>query len=161
MSLRTQRRRRSSGAGIVTENTKGPTAQPIRNPCTARDAGFQVIPTRRVGEGEDQQEAHLNQTGPHVRLQLLHPPPHLLNPSTTTRRRRNEKSEEENKDDPERRGSLRMTRGTNAHPQLPPVGAGQTASHVANQGGPPRQRGKFVTQSILFKRTIFQTQSQG
>ena len=147
MFLRTQRRRRSSGAGIVTGNTKGPTVQQIRNPFTARDAGFQVIPTRRVGEGEDQQEAHLNQTGPHIRLQLLHPPPHLLNPSMTTRRR-NEKSEEESKDDLVRRRSLRMTRGTNAHPPKPhpPVEAGQTASHVAEQAERPRQRGKSVTQ---------------
>ena len=77
------------------------------------------------------------------------------------RRKRNKKTEEENKDDPERRGSLRMTRGTNAHPLPPPVGAGQTASHVANQGGPPRQRERFVTQSISFKRTVFQTLSPG
>ena len=148
MSLRTQRSRRSSGVGIATGNTKGPTARQTRNPCTARDAGFQVIPTRRVGEGEDQQEAHPNQTGPHVRLQLLHPPPHLLNPSTTTRRKRNEKSEEENKDDLERRGSLRITRGTNAllPRTLPPVGAGQTAGHVAKQGGLPRREERSVTQ---------------
>ena len=45
------------------------------------------------------------------------------------RRKRNKKTEEENKDDLEKGGSLRMTRGTNAHLLPPPVGAGQTASH--------------------------------
>ena len=159
MSLRTQTR--SSGVGIATENTKGPIAQQTRNPFTARGARFQAIPMRRVGEGGDQQEAHPNQVGPHVRLQLLLPPHHPLNLNTTRRRKRSEKSEEENKDDLEKGGSLRMTRGTNAHLLPPPVGAGQTASHVANQGGPPRQRGKSVTQSILFKRTAFQTLSPG
>ena len=146
MSLRAQTR--NSGVGIVTGNTKGPIAQQTRNPFTARDARFQAIPMRRVGEGDDQQEAHLNQVGPHVRLQLLLPPHHPLNLNTTRRRKRSEKSEEENKDDLERRGSLRMTRGTNAHPPKPhpPAEAGQTASHVAEQAERPRQRGKSVTQ---------------
>ena len=159
MSLRTQTRR--LGVGIATGNTKGPIAQQTRNPFTARDARFQAIPMRRVGEGDDQQEAHLNQVGPHVRLQLLLPPHRPLNLNMTKRRKRSEKTEEENKDDLERRGSLRMTRGTNALLLLLPVGAGQTAGHVANQGGPPRQRERFVTQSISFKRTVFQTLSPG
>ena len=147
MSLRTQTRR--LGVGIATGNTKGPIAQQTRNPFTARDAGFQVIPTRRVGEGEDQQEAHLNQTGPHVRLQLLHPPPHLLNPSTTTKRRKSEKSEVRNKDNLAEIRSLRMIRGTSARPAKPhpQVEAGQIASHVANRAELRKQRGKFVTQS--------------
>ena len=146
MSLRTQRR--SSGVGIVTGNTKGPIAQQTRNPFTARDARFQAIPMRRVGEGDDQQEAHPNQVGPHVRLQLLLPPHHPLNLNTTRRRKRSEKSEEENKDNLERRGSLRMTRGTNAllPRTLPPVGAGQTAGHVAKQGELPRRKERSVTQ---------------
>merc|ERR1712016_446540 len=115
----------------------------------------------RVGERGDRQEARANQAGPHVHLHPLPPPLHLLSPNMAKRKKRNKKTEEENKDDLEKGGSLRMTRGTNAHLLPPPVGAGQTASHMANQGGPQRQRGKFVTQSILFKRTIFQTQSQG
>ena len=159
MSLRTQTG--SSAAGIATGNTKGPIAQQTSNPSIARGARFQVIPMRRVGERGDRQEAQANQVGPHARLQLLPPPLRLLNPNMTKRRKRNKKTEEENKDDLERRGSLRMTRGTNAHLQLPPVGAGQTAGHVANQGGPPRQRERFVTQSISFKRTVFQTLSPG
>ena len=146
MSLKTQRRR--SGAGTATGNTNDKIAQQTRNPSIADDARFQVIPMKHVEGGDDQREAHPSQIGPHDHLQRLLPPHHPLNLNTTRRRKRSEKSEEENKDDLERRGSLRMTRGTNAHPQLPPVGAGQTASHVANQGGPPRQRGKFVTQSI-------------
>ena len=161
MSLRTQTR--SFAVGIAMGNTKGPTAQQTNNPSIARGARFQVIPMRRVGERGDRQEAHPNQAGPHVRLQLLLPPHRLLNLNTTKRRKRSEKIEEENKDDLERRGSLRMTRGTNAllPRTLPPVGAGQTASHVANQGGLPRQRERFVTQSISFKRTVFQTLSPG
>ena len=147
MSLRTQRGRISSGVGIATGSTKGPTARQTRNPYTAGDAGFQVIPTRLVGEGGDRREAHPNPAIPHARPQLLQPPPHLPNPSMRTRKRRNEKSEEENKDDLERRGSLRMTRGTNAllPRTLPPVGAGQTAGHVAKQGGLPRQEERSVT----------------
>ena len=159
MSLRTQTRR--LGVGIATGNTKGPIAQQTRNPFTARDARFQAIPMRRVGEGDDQREAHPSQVGPHDHLQRLLPPHHPLNLNTTRRRKRNEKSKEGNKDDLERRGSLRMTRGTNAllPRTLPPVGAGQTAGHVAKQGGLPRRKERSVTQSISFKRTVFQTLS--
>ena len=159
MSLRTQTR--SSDVGIVTGNTKGPTAQQTRNPFTARDARFQVIPMRRVREGDDQREAHPSQVGRQEHLQRLLPPHHPLNLKTTRRGKRSEKSEE-NKDDLERRGSLRMTRGTNAllPRTLPPVGAGQTAGHVAKQGGLPRREERSVTQSISFKRTVFQIQSQ-
>ena len=148
MFLRTQRRRRSSAVGTATGNTKGPIARQTRNPCTAGGAGFQAIPTRLVGEGGDRREAHPNPAIPHARPQLLQPPPHLPNPSMRTRKRRNEKSEEESKDDLVKRKSLRMTRGTNAHPPKPhpPVGAGQTARHAAEQAERPRQRGKSVTQ---------------
>ena len=158
MSLKTQRRR--SGAGTATGNTNDKIAQQTRNLSIAEDARFQVIPMKRVEGGDDQREAHPSQVGRLGHPLRLLPPPHPLNLKPMRRGKRSEKSEE-NKDDPERRGSLRMTRGTNAHPQLPPEGAGQTASHVANQGGPPRQRGKSVTQSILFKRTAFQTLSPG
>ena len=149
MSLRTQRRRRSSAVGIATGNTKGPIARQTRNPCTAGDAGFQVIPTRLVGEGGDRREAHPNPAIPHARPQLLQPPPHLPNPSMKIRKRRNEKSEEKNKDDLVERKSLRMIRGTNARPPKPhqPVEAGQTASHVAERAERRKQRGKSVTQS--------------
>ena len=133
MSLKTQRSRRSSGVGIATGNTKGPIAQQTRNPSIAEDARFQVIPMRRVEGGDDQREAHPSQVGPHDRLQLLLPPHRPLNLNMTKRRKRSEKTEEENKDDLEKGGSLRMTRGTNAHLLPPPVGAGQTASHVAEQ----------------------------
>ena len=115
-------------------------ARQTRNLCTAGDARFQAIPTRLVGEGGDQQEAHHNPATPHARPQLLQPPAHLLNPNMRTRRRRNEKSEVRNKDD---------LAGTNARPPKPhqPVEAGQTASHVAGRAERRKQRGKFVTQS--------------
>ena len=128
---------------------KRPIARQTRNPCTAGGAGFQVIPTRLVGEGGDRREAHPNPAIPHARPQLLQPPAQLLNPSMKTRKRRNEKSVEESKDDLVKRKSLRMIRGTNAHPPKPhqPVEAGQTASHVAERAERRRQRGKSVTQS--------------
>ena len=157
MSLKTQRRR--SGAGTATGNTNDKIAQQTRSLSIAEDARFQAIPMKHVEGGDDQREAHPSQVGPHDRLQLLLPPHHPLNLNTTRRRKRSEKSEEENKDDLERRGSLRMTRGTNAllPRTLPPVGAG----HMANQGGLPRQRERSVTQLISFKRTVFQTLSPG
>ena len=157
MSLKTQRR--SSGAGIATGNTNDKIAQQTRNPSIAEDARFQVIPMRRVEGGDDQREAHPSQVGRQDHLLRLLPPHHPLNLNTARRRKRNKKSEEENKDDLERRGSLRMTCGTNAllPRTLPPVGAG----HVAKQGGLPRQKERSVTQSISFKRTVFQTLSPG
>merc|ERR1712218_651507 len=94
-----QRRLRSSAAGTATGHTKGPPVLQTRNLCTAEDARFQAIPTRLVGEGGDQREAHHNPATPHARPQLLQPPAHLLNPNMRTRRRRNEKSEVRNKDD--------------------------------------------------------------
>ena len=145
----TQRRLRSSAVGTATGNTKGPTARQTRNPCIAGGARFQGIPTRLVGEGGDQREAHHNPAIPHARPQLLQPPAHLLNPNMRTRRRRNEKSEVRNKDDLAERKSLRMIRGTSARPAKPhpQVEAGQIASHVANRAELRKQRGKFVTQS--------------
>ena len=158
MSLKTQRRR--SGAGTATGNTNDKIAQQTRNPSIAEDARFQVIPMKRVEGGDDQREAHPSQVGRQDHLQRLLPPHHPLNLKTTRKGRRSEKSEE-NKDHLERRGSPRKTRGTNAPPPrtLPPVGAGQTASHVAKQGGLPRRKERSVTQSISFKRTVFQTLS--
>ena len=143
MSLKTQRK--SSGVGIATGNTNDKIAQQTRNPSIAEDARFQVIPMRRVEGGDDQREAHPSQVGRLDHLQRLLPPHHPLNLKTTRRGKRSEKSEE-NKDDLERRGSLRMTRGTNALLLLLPVGAGQTAGHVAKQGGLPRREERSVTQ---------------
>merc|ERR1712218_285330 len=94
-----QRRLRSSAAGTATGHTKGPPVLQTRNLCTAGNAEFQAIPTRLVGEGGDQREAHHNPVTPHARPQLLQPPAHLLNPNMRTRKRRNEKSEVRNKDD--------------------------------------------------------------
>merc|ERR1712218_128403 len=144
-----QRRLRSSAAGTATGHTKGPPVLQIRNLCTAENARFQAIPTRLVGEGGNQREAHHNPATPHARPQLLQPPAHLLNLNMRTRRRRNEKSEVKNKDDLAERKSLRMTRGTSAHPPKPHqrVEAGQTARHVAERAERRKQRGKSVTQS--------------
>ena len=85
----------------------------------------------------------------HAPLHLPQPPVPLRNPNTKTRRRRSEKSEVRNKDDLAEIKSLRMIRGTNAHPAKPhlQVEAGQIASHVANRAELRKQRGKFVTQS--------------
>ena len=158
MSLKTQRRR--SGAGTATENTNDKIAQQTRNLSIAEDARFQAIPMKHVEGGDDQREAHPSQVGRLGHPLRLLPPPHPLNLKPTKRRKRSEKREK-NKDDPERRRSPRMTRGTNAllPRTLPPVGAGQTAGHVAKQGGLPRRKERSVTQSISFKRTVFQTLS--
>ena len=145
----TQRRLKTFGVGTATGGTEGPNARQTRNPCIAGGARFQGIPTRLVGEGGDQREAHHNPAILHARPQLLQPPAHLQSLNMRTRRRRNEKSEVRNKDDLAEIKSLRMIRGKSARPAKPhpQVEAGQIASHVANQAELRKQRGKFVTQS--------------
>ena len=145
----TQRRQRRFAVGTATGSTRDPHVQQTRNLFTAGGVRFQGIPTRLVGEAEDQQEAHHNLATLHAPLHLPQPPVPPRNPNTRTRRRKSEKSEVRNKDDLAEIKSLRMIRGTSARPAKPhpQVEAGQIASHVAKRAELRKQRGKFVTQS--------------